>query len=210
VAPGCPHCAVVLEGLVGLVKDAALERLEVINIAAAPEEGRRLGVRSVPWTRIGEFDLAGLYSPVELRQWAEASGTEAGMARYFDGLVREGRRDSVEAMVRREPRWIGALLALLADPQTGIHARLGVMATLEELADSGALRDYVDRIGELTARGEARLRIDALHALSLTASPAAAGYARACLGDPDPGVREAAEEALHALVSHALGPSEDR
>jgi len=204
VAPGCPHCAAVLDGLAQLVKEALVARLEVVNIAADPAEARRLGVRSVPWARIGEFALAGLHTPAELRRWAEQSGTEAGMAHYFDERLREGRRDTVRAMVQDEPARAAALVALLLDPRTGIHARLGVVATLEEMAGSPALAGLVDRLGEAACTGEARIRVDALHVLTLTRSRAALAYVRRCLADADAGVREAAQEAVEVL-----GPMEE-
>lgn len=199
IAPGCPHCASVLEALGGLVKEAVLSRLEVVNIAADPEEARRLAVRSVPWTRIGELALPGLRTPGELREWARAGGTEAGLARYFDELLREGRRAEVEAMVRRDPGRLGALAELLVDPETGIHARLGVMATLEELAPEADLRGIVDRLGQAALAGETRIRVDALHALSLTGGAGAARYVEACVEDPDAEVRAAAHEVREAL-----------
>jgi hypothetical protein len=189
----------VLDALAQLVKQALVARLEVVNIAADPAEARRLGVRSVPWTRIGEFDLPGAHTPTELRRWAEQSGTEAGMARYFDERLREGRRDTVQAMVREEPPRAAALVALLLDPRTGIHTRLGVMATLEELTGSPVLAGLVDRLGEGACAGEPRIRVDALHALTLTRGRAALAYARQCLADADPGVREAAREAVEVL-----------
>lgn len=205
VAPGCPHCTTVLNGLIELVKQAVLSRLEVVNVAAEPQEARRLGVRSVPWARVGEFELAGLHSLAELRGWAEQSGTEAGLARYFDERLREGRRDAVEAMVREDPARTAALVALLLDPQTGIHARLGVMATLEDLAGGRALAALTDRLGEGACSGEARVRVDALHALTLTRDGLALDYARRCLEDPDPSVREAARETVEALQTLAPG-----
>ena len=200
VAPGCPHCGAVLEGLVALVKEAVIGRLTVVNIAAEPEEARRLGVRSVPWTRLGDFDLPGLLTPAELKDWAGASGSEAGRARYLSGLLREGRRAEVEARTREDPRWLGALVALLADPETGIHVRLGLMATLEELKGSDRLAGLVDRLGRIACEGEARIRVDALHALSMTAGPGATPYVRACLQDENADVREAAQDALEVLV----------
>ena len=200
VAPGCPHCSAVLEGLATLVKEGAIARLTVVNIAAEPAEARRLGVRSVPWTRLGDFDLPGVLTLGELRGWAQGSGTEAGMARYVGDLLREGRRPEVEARVRGEPRWLGALVALLADPETGLHVRLGVVATLEELRGSELLAGLADRLGRVACEGEPRIRVDALHALSLTASPDAVPYVRACLEDESADVREAARDALEALA----------
>ena len=70
MAPGCAHCPVVLEGLGRLLKEGRLGRLEVVNVAVHPEAAVAAGTRSVPWTRIGPFELDGLYGPAELAEWA--------------------------------------------------------------------------------------------------------------------------------------------
>jgi hypothetical protein len=189
-----------LEALGALVKEAAIGRLEVVNISVHPEVARELGVRSVPWARVGDFTLAGLRSLTELREWAARAGSEVGLVAYFDEALREGRRAEVEALVRAEPVRAAALAMLLVDPETGIQSRLGAMATLEELRGTGRLAAAVPRLAEATGSPQPRIRVDALHALSLTASPAAAEAIRARLSDPDAEVREAAREALASLA----------
>lgn len=199
VAPGCPHCAAVLEGLGTLVKEGLLGRLEVVNIGVRPEVAREVGARAAPWLRLGEVTLVGLHSPAELRQWAERSGSEAGLAAYFDELLQGGRRAEVEAAVRATPERIGALVALLVAPETGIHARLGAMAILEGLADSRLLTGAIPRLAEAARGAEGRIRVDALHVLSLAGGPQALAAAEACLSHPSEEVREAAREALALL-----------
>jgi len=199
IAPDCPHCPVVLEGLGTLVKEAVIGRLEVINIVAEPERAQALGVRSVPWARIGPFELEGLQSEQALRRWAEQAGSESGMAAYFDGLLKTGKRQKVEDMVRRQPEWLPALAALLEDPQTAINSRVGVMATFEELEGTGLTRTIVPLLGAQTQSPEARIRADACHALSLTEGGDALPYLRACLQDEDPDVRESAQDAIESV-----------
>ena len=46
VAPGCPHCPTVLNGLSELVKTGRIGQLTVINIASRPELAAEHGVRS--------------------------------------------------------------------------------------------------------------------------------------------------------------------
>ena len=58
----CPHCPSVLNSLSELVKQGVISRLEVVNLEQRPELGRELGVRSVPWVRIGQFELPGLHT----------------------------------------------------------------------------------------------------------------------------------------------------
>lgn len=78
IAPGCAHCPVVLEGLSLLVKQGNIGRLEVVNIVSHPEIASELGVRSVPWFRIGNFELEGSHTPEELRIWAERASQTDG------------------------------------------------------------------------------------------------------------------------------------
>lgn len=199
VAPGCPHCATVLEGLSTLIKDAVIGQLEVINIAAEPEQARLLGVRSVPWTRLADFELEGLHTLGELRHWAELAGDENGMTEYFKDLLTTGRRTKVETLARQHPEWLEAFVRLLGDPETGIDARLGVMATLEELQGSGLAASLVEPLTRLLRSDIPRIRTDACHALALTESTHALPHLRACLSDSDPEVREAAEDGLELL-----------
>ena len=146
IAPGCPHCPVVLEGLSTLVKEGAVGRLEVINIAAQPERAQTLGVRTVPWARIGPFELEGLRSADELRRWAKQAHSGQGMAVYLDELLKQGQRRKVEEMVRDEPAYLGNLVELLGGQETSINTRIGIMATFEELEGSGLAGAVVNQL----------------------------------------------------------------
>ena len=103
LAPGCPHCPAVLEGLSGLLKEGVIGRLEAVNVALRPERAAELGVRTVPWVRIGPFELEGAQAPAELRRWAEQADSLDGMADYFFQMLTSGRRARVEEMARQEP-----------------------------------------------------------------------------------------------------------
>lgn len=200
IAPGCHHCPVVLAGLGSLIKEGRLGSLEVVNVAAHPERARELGVRAAPWARLGPFELEGLHDEAELRHWAEQAGAGmAGMAEYLKDLLTSGRRAAVADKLRREPGHLEAVVLLLGDMETSIDARLGVMATLEELAGNPALKTLVEPLGGLTRHAEARVRTDACHALGLTGTATARPHLAACLEDTDGEVREAAEEALAEL-----------
>ncbi len=196
LATGCPHCGAVLEGPGKLLKEGAIGRLEAVNVALLPERARELGVRSVPWTRIGPYELEGEQSPGELRRWAEGAGTVEGMAQYFYQLLISGRRARVEEMARREPRRLEALAHLLEDPETSMAVRLGIGAVLEELQGSGISEVMIPRLGALTRHQDARIRADACHFLSLIGGSQVLPYLRACLADADREVREIAAEAL--------------
>ncbi|BAN70001.1 sigma 54-interacting transcriptional regulator [endosymbiont of unidentified scaly snail isolate Monju] len=99
IATGCAHCPAVLAALSELVKQGAVGRLEVVNIAARPEAAQIAGVRSVPWMRIGPFTLQGSHTPAELRQWVERAARGKGVAEYLGELIENQRLD--EALARR-------------------------------------------------------------------------------------------------------------
>lgn len=199
LAPGCPHCPVVLEGLSVLVKEGVIGRLEAVNIASHPEVAQRLGVRSVPWIRIGEFVLQGLHSPAELRQWAERAGSEDGLAAYYADLLGQGRLQDVLDAVRERPGRLTALLRLAADPDTELTQRIGVSAIVEDLAGSEALQAHLDTLADMARSDNDRVRADAAHFLGQTRSERAKPILETLADDPDPVVREVAREALESL-----------
>ena len=199
LAPRCPHCPTVLNALAAMIKAGAIGTLRAVNIEQRPDIAQELGVRSVPWVRIGPFELEGLRSERELRDWAKKAGTTAGLGAWLDELLTTGRIKQALALVRSEADALEALLTLFADPATQLNTRIGISAIMEDLAGSGRLQGLTQRLGELTRHEEARIRGDACHYLELAGDPAAIVYLRPCLQDPDPEVREVAREALQQL-----------
>ena len=195
----CPHCPSVLNALAAMVKAGVIGTLRVVNIEQRPDIAQELGVRSVPWVRIGPFELEGLRSEKELRDWAAKAGTTAGLGTWLDELLTTGKINRALALVHSEADAVDALLQLFADPETQLNTRIGISAIMEDLAGTEQLRGLVDRLGELTRHDEARIRGDACHYLELAGDPAAVAYLRPCLKDPDAEVREVAQEALQKL-----------
>ncbi len=149
LAPGCPHCPRVLEALTRLLEQGVIGRLEAVNLAAHPERARELGVRSVPWVRLGPFELEGLRSEAELREWATRAGTREGLSEYFAELFGSARLNEAIERVRSDPSQFEALLDLLEDPETELQARIGLGALIEHLAGSELLRAQVPRLKRL-------------------------------------------------------------
>jgi hypothetical protein len=207
IATGCAHCPVVLEGLAQLVKEGVIGRLQVTNIVVHPEVAEALGVRSVPWLRLGPFVLEGLHSVGELRDWARRSGSREGVTRYLEEQLKQGKLAQTEAWLREHPQWLEALIPLLEEEDTDIKVRIGVDALLESLADSLDLSPLVPELARLSRAERRNLRSDAVHYLALTRSPEALPHIEARLEDESEEVREFAAEALDelraALAEHA-------
>ncbi len=198
----CPHCPSVLSSLSELVKHGIISRLEVVNLEQRPEIARELGVRTVPWVRIGQFELAGLHSKAELQSWAEQAGTEQGMTRYIEQLLVDGEVKRVLAMIENDHSLLHALIGLVRDADAKINARLGAGVVMEEYQGSIELRALIPELGELTRHEDARVRSDACHYLSLTRDASVRQYIEPLLSDDDEDVREVAEESL-ADLNHA-------
>jgi len=195
----CPYCPTVLKGLEALEADGLIGELETIVIEDHPERAAELGVRSVPWVRIGPFELDGLRSEHELRDWAEKAGTMQGMASYMDELLSTGKIAQVLEMTEHEPGMVKVLLQLFTAPDTKLNTRIGISAVMESLEGSITLRETADKLHALLRHGEARVRADACHYLSLSGHPEAAGWIRPLQDDADESVREIAAECLSTL-----------
>jgi hypothetical protein len=192
----CPYCPGVLQSLQALLASGDISELETRNIEENPEVARELGVRSVPWVRIGPFELEGLRSEKELRDWAIKAASDSGGSDWLNELLASGNISKPLHRIKSDPAMMDALLALFADPDTQLNTQIGISAIMEELKDSTHLTAIVDQLGELTKHNDAGIRGDACYYLALSGSPQASAYIRALLDDDDAGVREIAQESI--------------
>jgi len=189
----------VLAGLSELVKAGELSSLKVVNIEQQPELAAKLGVRSVPWVRIGPFELLGLRTLEEFRDWARRVGTLAGMTAYLVELLSEGNIRSVLINLRRDPSYFAALIEIMKDPDAELNARVAIGAVMEDLHAGEWSQSMIASLGELTRHADARTRSDACHYLGLSGSQQALPYIRILLGDSSEEVREIAQDTLELL-----------
>ena len=200
----CPYCPAVLAALSELAKKGEIGRLEVVNIGTHPEVAQQQGVRTVPWMRLGPFELEGLRSPAELKQWVERAGTPEGLAEYFHELLKEGALPKVSAQAARNPAALDALLRLLGDSDTELTVRIGINAVFEGLEGDAALQRTVEALIALSTHRDAHIRGDAAHLLSLTHNPLAQSHLDRLLHDEVADVREIAREGLERLRAQEI------
>jgi hypothetical protein len=199
LAPGCAHCPLVLAGLSELLKRGVIGRLEAVNIDTHPEVAQQYGARSVPWLRLGEFELNGARTATELERWAQRSGSVQGRADYLAELLKGSLLTQAIAVVDVNDAYIEALLLLLADATTDMHVRIGIGAIFEHLQGGALLRRHVDALGVLTLHADARIRADACHYLGMSNDPNALRFVEPLLNDIDEQVREIASETMQVL-----------
>ena len=133
ISTHCPHCPAMLSALADLVKQGTIGRLEAVNLEQHPEVGQALGVRSVPWVRIGRIELAGVHSKAELAEWAAKADSEAGLADWFHMLLKEGQLPRAQAMIEADPALLAAVLPIVGNVEASLNVRLGAGVLLEEL-----------------------------------------------------------------------------
>jgi HEAT repeat protein len=92
------------------------------------------------------------------------------------------------------------LILLLADEETPMSARIGVGVVMEELEGDPVLLQGLETLIALSESELANVRADATHFLGLIRHPDAQAPIRQRLDDPNPDVREIAEEALQMLT----------
>ena len=193
--PGCPHCPGVKQSLTTLLAEGAIASLEVVDATADVERARALGVKSVPWLRLGSFELEGQISLGELRHWAELALRPDGLKDYFFEMLKSGRRAKVEQFLREDPQRSALLAELIADPQASMAVRLGIGAVLEELQGTAVTEPMGPLLAQALSGADPRNRADIAYFLSLISGDVAREALRACLNDSDPEVREIAQEA---------------
>ena len=199
ISTHCPHCPAMLAALADLVKQGAVGRLEAVNLEQHPEVGQALGVRSVPWLRLGRIELAGVHGKAELAEWATKADSEAGMADWFHLLLKEGQLPRAQALIESDPALLAAVLPIVGNVEASLNVRLGAGVLLENFTGSDTLRALLPRLGELSQHPDARVRADACHYLGLTADAGAKPWLEARANDEDADVREIVAESLEAL-----------
>lgn len=200
VATGCAFCPQVHASLEALLEEGRISSLEVINIAEQPERAEQYAVRSVPWFKLNELEFDGVYTPVELEQWADKAASSDAVTEYLDYLLGDGQLNKGEHYLRRHPEQLPALLPLFADEGRRINVRIGVGAVLEGLAENTDLSVLVEPLGNLIKHTQVSTRMDACHYLSLTRSAKAVPYLEEALQDDNAEVRETAGESLEELM----------
>ncbi len=201
IATGCQHCPMVLQALSELIKSGEISQLEITNIQHAPEKADEYQVRSVPWVKIGPFELVGLRSKTELQEWINRVDDADAMADYFSELMLAGEITKVQQMLEKAPETFSALIQLIGDEKTTLSVRIGVGAVIEDFSGSKLLKQYISSLAKLTHHKEARIRSDACFYLGLSHDEEARQYIESLINDNDAEVREIAEEALEELIN---------
>jgi hypothetical protein len=189
----------VLESLTQQLKQGNIARLDAVNIVNSPEIAQQLGVRSVPWTRIGRFELDGALSPKEVSEWIHRATVGNGVDNYFSESLAAQQSDKVVGWLNDRPEDLKTLLRLQEDEATPMAARIGIGVVIEQLEGDPRLRYAVPTLSVQARLPQANIRADVAHYLGLSHHPDAKPILFELLNDSHPDVREIAAESLDLL-----------
>jgi len=201
----CANCPGVLDSLSKLIKTGEIASLKVINLEMTPDAMQKYNVRSVPWVRIGNYELTGVQSLEALQQrvaWAqtdlrENDNTEAD----FDFLLSDGQVDKVIQAINDNPEKIKSIIQLLGDPGTVLSTRIGIGVVFEEIANTPLIKSLIPQLAKLTQNEDQRIRADAYHYLGMTGDPKSIPILNIGKNDEDEEVREIVNDSLEELLN---------
>ncbi|MEE9352084.1 MAG: thioredoxin family protein [Thiotrichaceae bacterium] len=199
----CPHCPAILKHLAELIKTGEIGRLNIVNLEQHPEDAQEYGVRSVPWVRIGKYELSGAQDIKALRQRIEWAMKDSSLAGEFDYWLSEAQVEKAIEHINKEPKSISAIVELLGDSATVLSTRIGIGVIMEEFAGTDMLQQLIPTFAELTQHDDSRIRTDALHYLGLTQSKEAIPILEQYIkthGDDE--ISEVAADSLEELGKH--------
>ncbi len=195
----CTYCGPMMQALTELMKGGQIAELRIVNIESSPEVAVRLGVRSVPWLRIGPFELLGSRSKQEMLLWIERSSSSAGFKTYLDEVLSEGKLEYASRLLESYPQALETIIEMMADPEAKINVRLGVGVLIEDMAESVEFKAVIPRLIDYLSSKDARIRGDACHYLSLTRDVSLIPLIERLLSDESEEVREIAQDSLDEL-----------
>ena len=195
----CTYCGPMMQMLTEFMKTGRIAELRIVNIENATEMASELGVRSVPWLRIGPFELAGSRSKQELQLWIQRASSFDGVTDYLVEVLAEGNIKYASKLIHDYPQALENVIELMADAEAKINVRLGVGVIIEEMAESDAFKSIIPRLLEYLSHDDARIRGDACHYLSLTRDRSYIPDIESLLADDSEEVREIAQDSLDEL-----------
>ena len=207
IAPGCPHCPGVLQALSELIKVGEIAELDVSNMALLPDKAKALDIRSVPWIKIGPFELTGMHTKSELQTWIQRVGSDSGMRAYLTEQFTSGELQKVIMLVKRDPELLKHFPVLIADKETPLGAKIGIGAVFEELQGNPLIQPLIPALSKLLRSEEPNIRNDACYYLGLTESSDAITAIRTLINDPMEEIRETVHDAL-SIIQDAQPPVE--
>ncbi|MGO9568127.1 MAG: thioredoxin family protein [Desulfomonilaceae bacterium] len=199
IAPTCPHCPQVVRAVLSLAVGTSLIKVTIVDAVQFDDLAQRYKVKSTPTTIVNDgLTLIGRLTAEELAGHLLRLTESSSVTAILESMIKAGRaEDAAELMCSKEQP--GAIIPIYLSKEFSV--RMGALVALEDALEKNPriLDTIVDELTALLFQEEVGLRGDTAELLGKIGNPAAIPALRKAAEDPDPDVREAAEEALRLL-----------
>ncbi|MEW6348644.1 MAG: thioredoxin family protein [Thermodesulfobacteriota bacterium] len=202
VAAMCPHCPQMVRSVLSLAVEDALMTVQVVDAVQFPDLAERYKVRSTPTTIVNDtLTLVGAVSREDLATHVSVLRESGATTAVIESMIESGRAENAAELVCKEHK-ARAVLPIYVSPE--FSRRMGAMVVLEDALeiDPRCLDPIVDDLIAVLSHEDVGLRGDTAGLLGKIGSARAIPALKTAIEDPDPDVREAAEEAL-ALIEES-------
>jgi thiol-disulfide isomerase/thioredoxin len=199
MAPTCPHCPQVVRAALSLAVRTPSIMVSIVDALKFEDLAQGYKVKSTPTTIIDDgLTLIGRLTGEELAKNLLSLGKNGSLTPILESMIKAGRAEDAAVLLcaREQPQ---AVLPIYLSKEFSV--RMGALVALEEALERNPriLDPIVEDLMPLLFQEEVGLRGDTAELLGKIGNPAAIPALRKAAEDPDPDVREAAEEALQLL-----------
>jgi len=195
----CPHCPQAVSAALCLAVGNPMISAGIVDALHVPDIAERFKVKSTPTIVINEgMTIVGLIPRDELARRVAEAGNEESLTSVLDSMIRNGRAEDAAELMCRENRPEAVLPIYLSKE---FSVRMGALLAMEEALERNPriLDSVLGHLTDLLFQEEVALRGDTAELLGKIGNPVALPALQKAKKDPDPDVREAVMEALHAL-----------
>jgi len=196
IAATCPHCPQVVRAAIILAIIQPLITVSVVDAVHFSDLAERYKVKSTPTIIInGGMTIVGQMGLEQLAARLLTAVGDASLTSVLDSMIKSGRAEAAAELICREKQ-PKAIMPIYMSKE--FSTRMGALVTMEEALQINprVLDDIVEDLTPLLFQEEIGLRGDTAELLGKIGNPVCMPALRKAAEDPDPDVREAAQEAL--------------
>ena len=201
IAPVCPHCPQAVRVGLSIAVRNPLIRLSIVDALRFEELAEKYKVKSTPTTIINDgLTLVGTIKEDDIIMAMTRSADEPALTEVIDSMIKSGRAEDAGKLICEKNAARSVLPIYLAKE---FSSRMGALVAIDEALElnPGIMDSIVEDLIPLLFQDDVALRGDTAELLGKIGNPASEPALRKAAEDPDPDVREAAEEALELLAS---------
>ena len=170
VMQDCHLCPQMVKLFEGMIKNGAIDALEILDVAQHETLARHLNIRSLPFYQINGVAFSGVRSTSDIQQLLDMDGLNKWQQQLRQ-LLQQGEITVAEESVKEHVESRNAVVSLLTHEDSDLMLRIGLTAVIESVAKTGIFDDFEQQFIILSNSPDESIAIDAIYYLSLIATP---------------------------------------